>query len=86
MLEVDLARADGVDRGGATAEGALAGFLWSRVDGLPAPVTGRKIRSRHPAVIPHMEIPGWDINMRSKFRVWIKKSYLMIFPFYSLLG
>lgn len=85
MFEVDLARADGVDRGGATAEGALAGFLWSRVDSLPASVTGRKIWSRHPAVIPHMEVPVWDVNVRSKFRVWIKnlffKDILDEFPF-----
>lgn len=58
MFEVDVARADGVNRGRATAEGALACFLGSRVNSLPASMTRWEVWSRHPAVIPHVEVPG----------------------------
>lgn len=60
VLEVDMARADSIDRGGAAAEGALAGFLGSRVDSLPASMTSGQVWSRHPAVIPYVEVPRWD--------------------------
>ncbi len=60
VFEVDVARADGADRGGATAEGALAGFLWSGVNSLPASMTGGKVCSRHPAVVPYVEVPRMD--------------------------
>lgn len=60
VFEVDLARADGVDRGGAAAEGSLARFLGCRVNSLPASVTGGQVWSRHPAVIPYVEVPTWD--------------------------
>lgn len=68
MFEVDVARADGVDRGGATAEGALARFLGSRVNSLPASMTRREVWSRHPAVVPHMEVPGRDKRFRAPFK------------------
>lgn len=60
VFEVDLAGADGVDGGRAAAEGALAGFLGSRVNSLPSSITRGQVCSRHPAVIPHVEVPGWD--------------------------
>lgn len=41
MFKVDMARADGVHRGRATAEGALASFLGCGVYGLPASITLR---------------------------------------------
>lgn len=69
MFEVDLAGADGVDRGGAAAEGALARFLGSGVNSLPASMTRGQVWSRHPAVIPHVEVPRWDsnyVNLRLK--------------------
>lgn len=73
MLEVDMAGADGVDGGGTTAEGALAGLLWSRVHSLPSSMTRRQVRSRHPTVIPHMEVPVWDVTCEvqaSKKKKW----------------
>lgn len=72
MFEVDLAGADGVDGGGAAAEGALAGLLWSGVHGLPSSVAGRQVRSRHPAVIPHVEVPVWDVTFEAQS--WRKKN------------
>jgi len=60
VFEVDLAGADGVDGGGAAAEGALAGFLGSGVDSLPASITRGQVQSRHPAVVPDVEVPRWD--------------------------
>lgn len=71
VFEVDLAGAYGVDGGGATAEGALAGLLWSGVHGLPSSVAGRQVRSRHPAVIPHVEVPVWDVTFEAQ--TWRKK-------------
>ena len=67
VLEVDLAGADGGDRGGPTAEGALAGLLGGGVHGLPATHSWGEVRSGHPTIIPHMEVPvetGWGgVNM-----------------------
>lgn len=57
MFEVDLARADGGDRGRATAEGTLARLLGGGVDSLPAPVTVGQVWPGHPAIIPYVEIP-----------------------------
>lgn len=57
MFEVNLTRADGVDRGRATAEGALARLLRSGVNSLPTSVAGRQVWSGHPAIVPYMEIP-----------------------------
>lgn len=68
MFEVDLAGADGVDRGGAAAKGALTRFLGSRVNSLPASMAGRQVWSRHPAVIPYVEVPRWDVNLRSRLK------------------
>lgn len=72
-----MTRSDGVDRGGATAEGALARFLGSRVNSLPASMTRREVWSRHPAVIPHVEVPGRD----NKFRVPFKSDTEITFLF-----
>lgn len=57
VLQVDLARTDGRDGGGPTAERPLTGFLGCWVNSLPAPHTGWQIRTSHPAVVPHMEVP-----------------------------
>lgn len=62
MFEEDLARADGIDRGRTATEGTLAGFLRCGIHSLPATVTRRKVWSRHPAVIPYMEVPRSYIN------------------------
>lgn len=58
MFEVHLPGADGVNRGRATAEGALAGLLGRGVHCLPATHARRQVRSCHPAVVPHVEVPN----------------------------
>ena len=57
MLEVDLAAAQGGQRGGPTAEGALAGLLGCGVHRLPASHARGQVRAGHPAVVPNVEIP-----------------------------
>lgn len=57
MLEVNMPGADGVNRGRAAAEGALAGLLRGGVHRLPATHARGQIRSCHPAVVPHVEVP-----------------------------
>lgn len=66
MLQVDLAPADGREGGGATAERPLAGFLGGRVNSLPTPHTGRQIRTSHPAVVPHVEVPRKRKEMENR--------------------
>ena len=57
MFEVDLTVADSSERSRATAVGALTGLLRGGINSLPPSVTGRQIWTRHPAVVPHMEVP-----------------------------
>ena len=35
----------------------FAGFLWRCINSLPSAITSWKIRSRHPHIVPHVEIP-----------------------------
>lgn len=65
MLEEDLTIADGSERSGATAEGALAGLLRCGVDSLPASVACRQVWTSHPAVVPHVEVPSGQKIKRS---------------------
>lgn len=58
VFEEDLTVADSGERGGAAAEGALAGLLRCGVDSLPASVAWRQIWTSHPAVGPHVEVPS----------------------------
>lgn len=58
MFEEDLTVADSGQRGGAAAEGALAGLLRRGVDNLPASVAWRQIWTSRPAVGPHVEVPS----------------------------
>ena len=57
MLEVDLAAAQGSQRGGPTAEGALARLLRRGIHRLPASHARGQVRAGHPAVVPYVEIP-----------------------------
>lgn len=65
MFEEDVTIADSGEGSRAAAEGALAGLLGRRVDSLPASVTFRQVGTRHPAVVPHVEVPsGKQVRVR----------------------
>lgn len=92
VFEVDMTGADGADRGWATAEGALARLLGCGVDSLPASVARGQIRSRHPAIIPYVEIPTAE-NVSQLERVHLAPSlwnrsiviYKVAFPLFAPL-
>ncbi len=56
-FQVDLSVADGRDGGGTAAVWTLAELLRGRVHHLPPTVTCREIRTGHPGLVPHVEIP-----------------------------
>lgn len=80
MLQVDLTRADCRNGGGATAERPLTGFLGGRVNNLPTPHTGRQIRPSHPAIIPHVEVPGKRKEVANRQALGLIKGFLGGFP------
>ena len=56
--EPDFAPSHRLDRRGAAPKRPAGYFLRRGVDGLPAPVTRRQVRSGHPHVVPHVEVPN----------------------------
>lgn len=65
MLEEHLAVADGGERGGAAAEGALAGLLGRGVHRLPAAHSRGQVVTGHPALVPHVEVPARNARLQS---------------------
>lgn len=57
-FKIDLSRANSSQWRRPAAERPVTGLLGRGIHGLPATHTRRQIRTGHPAVVPHMEVPA----------------------------